>query len=264
MRSVFMMTDIEGVAGVVSFADQAFADGRYYDNAKKLLTAEINAAVEGLLAAGVEDVLVCDGHGAGGVWFEDLHPQAKLLHGRPITLAQLFAPLPDYEAIVIIGQHAMAGVATSNQNHTQSSQTIDYIKLNGQPIGEIAQFSLYAGALGIPTIYLSGELDACKEIEALIPRVVTSSVKQGLSRGAAVSLSATAARALIRRDIQRAVEQHRANPIAPLVWPGPYVVEKRFFHTHVTDQAVMQPGAIRIDSQTVQYHGDEIQKVVYR
>jgi D-amino peptidase len=264
MRTVFMMTDIEGVAGVVSFADQAFADGRYYDLAKRLLTAEVNAAVEGLLAVGVEEILVCDGHGAGGIWFEDLHPQAKLLHGRPITVAQLFAPLPGYDAVMIIGQHAMAGVATSNQNHTQSSQTIDYIKLNGQPIGEIAQFALYAGAFGIPMIYLSGELDACKEVETLIPNIVTTSVKEGLGRGAAISLAATAARDLIRQDIQRAVELHRANPIPPLVWPGPYVIEKRFFHTDKADQAAMQPGAIRIDSQTVRYEGEEIRNVIYR
>ena len=67
MRSVYMMTDLEGVAGVVSFEDQAFASGRYYDQAKRLVTAEVNAAVEGLLDAGIEDVLICDGHGAGGM-----------------------------------------------------------------------------------------------------------------------------------------------------------------------------------------------------
>lgn len=264
MRSVYVMTDMEGVAGVVSFADQSFPDGRYFDLAKRLETAEINAAVEGLLAAGVEDVLVCDGHGASGVWFEDLHPEAKLLHGRPITLDQLFAPLAQYDAVVMIGQHAMAGVPTSNQNHTQSSQTIDYIKLNGQPIGEIAQFALYAGSLGIPMIYLSGETDACQEVEALIPGIVTTSVKQGLGRGAAISISATAARNRIRQGIQKAVEKHRAQPIAPLTWPGPYVIEKRFFHTDKADQAATQPGARRIDSQTIRYQADEIRQVIYR
>ncbi|MCX6044522.1 MAG: M55 family metallopeptidase [Chloroflexi bacterium] len=264
MRSVYMMTDLEGVAGVVSFEDQAFATGRYYDQAKRLVTAEVNAAVDGLLDAGVEDVLICDGHGAGGLWFEDIHPKAKLLHGRPITIPQLFAPLADYEAVVMIGQHAMAGVPTSNQNHTQSSQTIDYMKLNGQLIGEIAQFALYCGARGKPLIYLSGEIDACKEAEALIPGITTTSVKQGLSRGAAISLSASAARSLIRDGIRQAIEHHQAQPIAPLTWPGPYCLEKRFFHTHVADQAALQPGAIRVDSQTVRYEADDILSLIYR
>ena len=66
MKNVFMVTDLEGVAGVVSFADQSYPDGRYYDAAKKLATAEVNAAVDGCLEAGMEDILIWDGHGAGG------------------------------------------------------------------------------------------------------------------------------------------------------------------------------------------------------
>lgn len=264
MRSIYMMTDLEGVAGVISFEDQAFASGRYYDLAKRLVTAEVNAAVEGLLDAGVEDVLVCDGHGAGGLWFEELHPQARLLHGRPITVAQLFAPLPNYDAVVMIGQHAMAGVPTSNQNHTQNSQTIDYLKLNGQLIGEIAQFALYAGSFGKPLIYLSGEVDACKEAEALIPGITTTGVKEGLGRGAAISLSASVARSRIRADIRQAVERQRAQPIPPLHWRPPYVLEKRFFHTHVADQAALQPGVERIDGQTVRLRAEHVRDIIYR
>ncbi len=82
---MLMMTDLEGVAGVVSFNEQAYAEGRYYDQAKRLLTAEVNAAVEGLLEVGVEDTLILDGHGPGGIWFEDLHPAARVLHGCPLV-----------------------------------------------------------------------------------------------------------------------------------------------------------------------------------
>ena len=45
---VFMVTDMEGVAGVVSFPKQSFPDGKYFEQAKKLETAEVNAAVDGL------------------------------------------------------------------------------------------------------------------------------------------------------------------------------------------------------------------------
>src|SRR5687767_10467740 len=71
---VFMVTDMEGVAGIISFTQQSYPDGKYYEEAKKLETAEVNAAVDGLLDAGVTDILVWDGHGAGGISFEDLHP----------------------------------------------------------------------------------------------------------------------------------------------------------------------------------------------
>ena len=144
-----MGTDLEGVAGVVSFTDQSSPEGRYYDAARRLLTAEINAAVEGLLETGVEEVLVVDGHGPGSVYFEELHPAARLLHGRPAAPRSVRDPIvATYDACVMIGQHAMAGIATSNQNHTQSGRTTDYIKINGRLVGEIAQFALCQGRWG--------------------------------------------------------------------------------------------------------------------
>jgi D-amino peptidase len=262
---ILVGTDLEGVAGVVSFTEQSYADARYYDQAKRLLTAEVNAAVEGLLAAGVEDVLVMDGHGPGGIWFEDLHPAAKLLHGRPLAPRERLAPIASqYNACAMIGQHAMAGVLTSNQGHSQSSRTIDHIQLNGIKIGEIAQFALYYGGLGVPLIFLSGEQDACREVEDLIPGIVTVSVQQGLGRGAAISLSAPEAHRRICEGIQRAIRRQQEDPIPPLRWEGPYVMEKRFFHTDVADRASSQPGAERVDSQTVRFRSENILDIIYR
>ena len=257
---VFMVTDMEGVAGIVSFTQQSYADGKYYEQAKKLETAEVNAAVDGLLDAGVTEILVWDGHGAGGINFEDLHPAAKLLHGRPSPpWSRLNEVIAQYDVVVIVGQHAMAGVVTGNQNHTQNSQSIDYYKLNGKPIGEIAQIALYFGSFGIPLIFLSGEIDACTETEALVPGVTTVAVKQGLGRGAAISLSAKEARRRIREGIRLAVEKQKRDPLEPVVWPGPYVLEKRYFHTDVADAVASQPGVERIDNQTVRLQSDNIQ-----
>jgi D-amino peptidase len=262
---ILMGTDIEGVAGVVSFTDQSAREGRYYDAARRLLTGEINAAAEGLYEAGATDILVVDGHGPGAVYYEDLHPDLKLMHGRPMAPRSVQDPYrAAYDACVMIGQHAMAGVSTSNQNHTQSSRSIDYYKLNGALIGEIAQFALYHGDLAMPLIFLSGEQDACAEAEALVPGIATVSVKDGLSRNSAISLAAPQARSLIRAGIKKALAAHQTKPLAPLVVPGPYVLEKRFFFTHEADAAVSQPGAERVDSQTVRFRGDEIREIIYK
>lgn len=262
---VLMMTDIEGVAGVVSFEQQGYADGKYHEQAKRLLTAEVNAAVDGLLAAGVEDVLVVDGHGPGGIAFEEIHPAAKLLHGRPLATPEAReTAYRDYDVSVMIGQHALAGIVDGNLAHTQSSRHIDAYTLNGKVIGEIGQWALYCGGLGIPLIFLSGDHAACAEVVDLIPGIVTAAVKQGMSRSSAISMSKEAARDLIRERIQLAVQSHRTRPIAPLVWDPPYVLEKRFFHTDVTDGAASQPGVERVDSQTVRLRSDNILDLIYR
>lgn len=265
MKRVIVGTDMEGCAGLVSLVDNARADGRYYEQSRRVATREFNAAVQGLLDAGVEDVLMLDGHGPGAVFFEELHPAAKLLHGRPAAPRSVRDPiLREYDACVMIGQHAMAGLRTSNQNHTQNGRTIDYYKLNGQRIGEIAQFSLYNGALGLPMFFLSGEDLACKEAGALIPGVTTVSVKTGLGRNQAISVSAEEAHRRIREGIVRAVEKQRKDPVPPLAWDPPFELEKRFHFTDEADAASNQPGAERVDDQTVRFRSDDIQDIIYR
>ncbi len=261
---IFLMTDLEGVAGVTSFSDQTNPGSPYYLAARKLLTAEVNAAVEGLLKAGASDILVMDGHGAGGIAFEDLHPAARLLHGRPwAPWSRLIPLIRDFDASGMVGQHAMAGVLTGNMNHTQSSERIDYYQLNGRKIGEIAQFALFCGALDVPLIFLSGEEAACREAEALIPGLTTVAVKQGLGRNTAISLSAPEAHRRIRAGVELAIHRHRQSPVLPLHWAGPYDLEIRYFHTDDADASAARPGFERLDSQTVRVSSASILDIIY-
>ena len=101
-------------------------------------------------------------------------------------------------------------------------------------------------------------------MEQLVAGITTVSVKQGLGRGAAISLSAQEARRKIQDGAPSAVEKHRSEPIQPVVWDAPFVLEKRFFHTHSADACETLPGCERVDGQTVRYHGDEIRDVIYR
>ena len=227
--NVIIGTDIEGVAGITSFESEAYDTGRYYDRAKRLLTAEINAAVEGALEAGAKDILVVDGHGPGGVFYDDLHDAAKLLHGRPSATRDKRAEITKrYDVCFMIGQHAMAATEDGTLNHTQSSKTVEYYALNGKPIGEIAQFALYHGAFGVPLVFLSGDVAACREVEELVSGITTAAVKEGLSRQSAISLSSAASHRLIRERAATALKRHTESPLEPVVWEPPYLLEKRF------------------------------------
>ena len=59
---IYILTDLEGVSGVVSFDEQTSPQGRYYEQAKRLLTGEVNAACEGAFQGGADEVVVLDGH----------------------------------------------------------------------------------------------------------------------------------------------------------------------------------------------------------
>jgi len=140
---------------------------------------------------------------------------------------------------------------------------VDYYRLNGKPIGEIAQFALYMGALGLPFIFLSGDDAACREVEELIPGVTTAAVKKGLSRQSAISLSQAEAHRRIREGAAEAVRKQQANPLPPFTVPGPYELEVRFFHTDTVDGLVRRPDVERLDSQTIRLRSDNIMDVIY-
>jgi D-amino peptidase len=262
---IVIMTDMEGVSGVVSFEDQGYPTGKYHEQAKKLCTAEINAAVEGLVAEGVDDILVIDGHGPGAVSFEDLHPAAKLAYGRSGTVTKLWKEIvSEYDATIMIGQHAMAGTEGGTLNHTQNSRGVDYYKLNGRYIGEIAQWALYCGGLGVPLIFLSGDEAAGREAEELIPGMTTATVKIGLGRLYAISFSQQEAHSRIREGVKEALKKQKEKPLPPLAWKGPFILEKRFMITELTDSTLGRPEYERVDSQTVRIKSDNILDIIYR
>lgn len=259
---ICLFTDIEGVAGVVTHAEHSHPDGKYYAESKRLLTGEVNAAVEGLLAEGVDEILVVDGHGPGAIQFEELHPRAMLLHGRPITRRQLMEPMWDYDAVVLVGQHARSGVRNGNQNHTMDSTNVDWMKLNGTVVGETLIVALAAGIRGVPLIFLSGDEAACAEAREDVPGIVTVAVKKGLSTNVEIALSAPAARERIRAGVREALSAHRARPVAPVQWLSPYRLEIRFKSTQQADLFEYQGNGERVDDQTVAYSSEELMDVL--
>ena len=53
---IFILGDLEGTAGVVDFHQQTYSDAKYYEQAKRLATLEVNALVEGVLEGGTQEV----------------------------------------------------------------------------------------------------------------------------------------------------------------------------------------------------------------
>jgi len=178
--NVYICTDLEAVAGVIDSLNWCYPDGRYFDAAKELLTLETNAAIEGFLAAGAERIVVCDGHGWGGIDPRKLHPDAELLAG---TFSYVKYPLGldgGFDVFAWVGQHAMAGTPYGHLAHTGSYHVLE-ATFNETPIGEIGQFAYVAAELGVRPIFLSGDRAGCEEASALIPGIETVTVKEGLS-----------------------------------------------------------------------------------
>lgn len=249
---VYILTDIEGAAGVASFTNDTYEDGRFYLKARSLLTQEVNAAVDGALEAGATEVVVWDGHGPGAVNPEELHEEAKLLHGRGSPPKLLLDR--GFDAMMFVGQHSMNNVPDGNLAHTYSSRDIDEMRLNAVPIGEFGLRTYLAGFYGIPVVMLTGDEAACREARALVPNIVTVAVKEGITREIALSVSPAKARALIRAGAVEALKRRaQIAPVPPP--PPPYRLEIRYLRAESADRHA-KSGARRVDLTTVAIESD--------
>ena len=220
---IMIVTDMEGVGGVHNWDEQTSVGQRRFDESRRLLTGEVNAAIEGAFSAGASEVVVWDGHdGSRSLSIEDLDARASLIQG-PRTPANYYLEPNRYEGVLFVGQHAKAGTPNGLMAHSQSLGVKD-ITINGKSVGELGQTAAIAGYFKIPVIMLTGDEAACAEMLALQPKAETVAVKRMIGRGAALSLAHPEAKRRIRAAAQRAVA--RVREFQPWVIEGP--VEMRF------------------------------------
>lgn len=255
----YIMTDMEGVSGIVDFDSYCELNGRYYEKARRLTTLEVNAAVEGVLSTGRHEVVVFDGHGDGGIDIELLHKDATVIIGRPVDLMMDFGN-GHFDAQMMIGQHAMKNAPGANLHHTYDHVNIVSLHINGIEIGEIGVNALRAGMFNTPTIFLSGDRAACSEIEKLIPGVHTCAVKRGLTETCAECLSPEAAREAIKLGARKAAEDF--SQIKPYKLSGPYEAVYKFTNAAslagFTDKSYCSIGP----GNTVNIHADTIEELL--
>src|SRR5262249_31145776 len=159
---------------------------RRYMESRKLLTGEVNAAVEGAMQAGASAVVIWDGHdGSRTLSIDEIHPRALLLQGRP-TPANYYMSPRQYNGIKVVGQHAMAGAKGGVLAHSQSF-AMKRITLNGREVGEIGQVAAIGGFFDIPVIMLAGDQAACDEVKALQPNALTVAVKRLAGKNSTMS-----------------------------------------------------------------------------
>ena len=225
---IYLMTDLEGVAGVMNSTDWIYPDSKYYEKGKELLTKEVNAAIDGFFAAGATEIVVQDGHGHGAINIDLLDPRAKFQRGWD-TSAGGYAPWgldESYDVMAYVGQHPKAGTAYGHLCHTGMLNTLEY-EVNGISIGEFGKGALAAPLYGVTPIFATGCLAFTKEAKDLVPGIETVAVKEGVMPGSGDELSADAyekrnwgaihlqpqkARELIREGAYRALKRFIEQP----------------------------------------------------
>ena len=212
---VHIISDIEGVAGIVKWA-QTGGDQTLYPEGRKLYTEEINAAVRGAKAAGAKEIVVMDCHGAGGDYtFNSLLP-AELDPDCEFVVQNEWTEYTEFleegcDAALFVGMHAMAGTPDGVLSHTVSGQAWQNLRFNGTLVGETGINAALCGHWGCPVLLVTGDRAVCREARELLgDSVTTVEVKVGLGRFSARNIPAVRARELIEKGAKRALKDLKA------------------------------------------------------
>ncbi len=208
---VHIISDMEGVAGIVKGAQTTGGDSALYQEGRVLYTEEINAAVRGAKAAGATEIVVMDCHGAGGAYDfnslvpELLDPACEYVVQREWTEYTAFLEA-GCDAALFVGMHAMAGTAQGVLAHTVSGQAWESLRFNGTLVGETGINAALCGNWGVPVVLVTGDRAVCREATELLGEGVTTvEVKEGLGAMSARMKTPQKARELIEAGAKQAL-----------------------------------------------------------
>src|SRR5437588_4754796 len=251
---------MEGVSGVVKWAQVKGGDPMY-EEARRLYTEEINAAVRGAAAAGATEIVVMDCHGAGGGWnFNSLVPELLdpacefVVQERWTEYTQLLESGCD--AALFVGMHAKAGTPDGVLAHTVSGQAWRELKFNGTSVGETGINAALCGQWNCPVLLVTGDEAVCREGRELLgDGLTTVAVKTGLGSFSARQFPAQKAREMIEAGAKQALKDPSA--VKPYDPGRPCEIQIEFHAPSRLVEYRNRKGTEQIDAHTLVSRADD-------
>jgi D-amino peptidase len=258
---VFISADMEGIAGVVNAA-QLGPGGFEYERFRRLMTAEVNAAIDGALAAGAVEITVADSHGNGlSLLPEELNPKARLIRSWPRPLEMMEGVDGGFDAALFIGYHASINTPQAVRAHSISSARFYDLRLNGKRASEGMLNAAIAGQFGVPVVLVTGDDAAVAEVQRTVDAGIAGVVvKRAIGYHSADNLAPEAARAEIREATRAALG--RLGSVKPFTLPRPVRLEITFKSMINAEVLALLPNVERVDGATVGFTGKDVVEVV--
>jgi len=198
---IYISADIEGVCGTTSWIEVTRGSAEYFEFQQQM-TKEVKAACEGAFDAGATEIVIKDAHGtACNIIAADLPENTVLVRGwsrHPYMMMQELDS--SFDAVLMLGYHAMAGGGGNPLAHTMSHVRISSLDINGIPASEFL-INYYTAMLEkVPVLFVSGDREICNHASELVPGISTVAVKKG-SGGSTVNVHPKSARKMIRSTV---------------------------------------------------------------
>ncbi|HXL87540.1 MAG TPA: M55 family metallopeptidase [Streptosporangiaceae bacterium] len=252
---VFVSFDMEGVAGIVDWS-QCRAGEPAYQEGRKLLLGEVNAAIDGAIAGGATEIVCNDSHGTMfNVDPAALHGKAVYVSGRHKPLYMMQGLDTSADAVFLVGYHGSISGESSVLSHTYNPQVFSHVELNGHRVGESGINALVALAHGVPLALITGDQHTMAEADPFLADAERVAVKESVTRFGAVNLHPETACAMISEGARRAVE--RAATMAPPAIELPATLDVHLQTADMAELACWVRGVDRTGLRGVRISGED-------
>jgi D-amino peptidase len=257
---ILIAADMEGITGVVHW-DQVSPSHPEYARFRKLMTADVNAAIRGAFAGGAESVSVTDGHNnSRNILIEELDPRAVLNTGTPMPLSMVHGVDQGVDGVFFVGYHGRIGAQNAILDHTWSDERVANLWLNGRLFGESGLNGAVCGHFTVPVAMISGDQTVCAEARDFFGNAIeTAVVKRAIGRMAAECYPPAVTAKLIEDAAKRAMKKLAGKKAPkPFKVKAPIKMILEFVQSEMADKAMIMPGAVRLNDRKIQYLADDM------
>lgn len=256
---IYISVDMEGVAGVVTI-DQLAPSGFEYDRFRHFMTNETLAAVQASKESGATEVVVSDSHGNGeNLLIEQFPKDVRIVRSWPRHGGMMAGVDATFDAALFVGYHASTTNPRGVRAHTFSSAHLARVALNGNAVTEGEFNAAYAGALGVPVIFASGDDAATQELKSRLGSIEIAETKKSLGFHSAETITPEASCERIAAGVKAALR--RLSDFKPYVVKTPVTLELTFKNYTPAEILSYLRGVQRVDSHTIRFVGKDMAEV---
>ena len=256
---IYISADMEGVVGVVT-NEQLGPQGFEYARFREFMTQEVNAAIEGALAAGATQIVVSDSHGNGqNLLIEKLPTNVLVVRAWPRPLMMMQGIDETFAGAIFIGYHTATTNSQGVRAHTISSARLADVRLKGISVSEAGLNAAIAGHFNVPVIMISGDDAVVKETQALIGDVEGAVVKWASGFHSARTMMPEASYALIRDKVIKAMR--RIKDFKPYKVTPPIQLDVRFKNCRPSEVLSYLSIVERTDAHSIRFTGKDMVEV---
>lgn len=254
---LYISCDMEGVAGVCSWAQVDSSNASEYPMYRRYMTQEVRAAIDGARALGPTDILINDSHGPmHNVYFDELPHDVRVISGNRKPFSMVQDADASFDGAFFIGYHGGAGEANAVLSHTYTPSVMYDVHINNMRCSEATINAALLGFYSVPLMLVTGDRTTVESVQGQMPWVEGVIVKESIGNFAANSRTPHIAQRAIFEGAQRALA--RASEMKAFVVEPPIVLDMQLCKAEQADLIELMPGFERTGGRNMRFVANDM------